>query len=391
MKNPIYIVIAMIALIFIPGVSAQAETPQQRGITGDTCRNAGIFFASVAESDKSLNLSSAFINSNVVEYSYTTNWSGSMTCAYGNVGIGGIAQDHLYYFTGFNGNPVYLNFKSADGDGSYWIKVTTEITGDTRVTVSGVVGIHSLSYQTQYTLRAELLDSPPTGVETYTKTTTAGALSVIPAVMSGTGKGSSSPFLSSKTYAYRAWSNMMSDASRKSWDTDYFLAYEKITIQFEPKETTCNMTRDMTVKLPTAPLKTLKTNGKANGADFTIPLKCGNLAGISTSTRNVKAWLSSNDLLSTDTTYQIMVNDETTAGGVGIAIRSQYFLGDSDEVKISSSNDMENASQILDISKGDDIGDIQYIRLHAYYKVYNASALSTGIVVATAQIMFGYD
>jgi type 1 fimbria pilin len=86
-----------------------------------------------------------------------------------------------------------------------------------------------------------------------------------------------------------------------------------------------------------------------------------------------------------------MVNDETTAGGVGIAIRSRSFMGDFEEVKLSSSTSMGNATQILDIVKDDDIQDTQYILLHAYYRVYDASALSTGTVVATAQIMFGYD
>lgn len=390
MSKSFYLIIAVFALIFIPGSSALAQ-PQSRGLTGDTCRNSGILFKNVAEADKSLNLSSEFLTSNVVERTYTTSWSGSMTCTYGNVGIGGVLQDHLYYFTGFNNNPVYLNFNSADGENSYWIKVTAQITGTTKVTVSGIVGIHSLAYPTQYTLRAELLNTPPTGVAAYTKTTTNGALSVIPAVMSGTGSGADSPLLSSKTYAYRAWDNMMTDTSRKSWNTDYFLAYEKVTIQFEPKETTCNMTHDMTVKLPPASLRTLKINGKANGADFTIPFKCGNLAGVKTATRNIKAWISSNDLVTTDSTYQVMVNDETTAGGVGIALRSRYFLGEHEEIKISSSNNMEHATQILDIAKDDNIQDIQYIYLHAYYKVYNASALSTGTVVATAQIMFGYD
>ncbi|WP_419057666.1 fimbrial protein [Kluyvera georgiana] len=392
MRKNLFIIAAVFWLIFLPLHDANAAADvQARAVTGDTCRNSGILFNSVAEADKSLNLSSEFLTSNVVEKTYTTSWSGSMTCVYGNVGIGGLLQDHLYYFTGFNSNPVYLNFNSADGENSYWIKVTAQITGDTKVTVSGIVGIHSIAYQTQYTVRAELLTTPPTGVSTYTKTTYNGALSVIPAVMSGTGSGSDSPLLSSKTYAYRAWNNMMSDTARKSWDTDHFIAYEKLTIQFEPKETTCNMTHNMTVKLPPASLNMLKINGKANGADFTIPLKCGNLAGVKTATRNVKAWLSSNDLLTTDTSYQVMVNDETTAGGVGIAIRSRYFLGDYEEVKISSSNDMEHATQILDIAKNDDIQDIQYIYLHAYYKVYKASALSTGTVVATAQIMLGYD
>ncbi|KEA53376.1 fimbrial protein [Mangrovibacter sp. MFB070] len=391
MLNKFFLIITVIAAILTPGFSAQAAGAQARAVTGDTCRNAGILFTSVAEADKSLNLSSAFVNSNVYEATYTTSWSGSMTCVYGSVGIGSLMQDHLYFFTGFDSNPVYLHFSSSDGEDSYWIKVTSEITGIQKVTVSGIVGIHSLGYQTQYTLRAELLTSAPSGVESYTKSTTTGALSVIPAVMSGTGSGSDSPLLSSKTYSYRAWSNMMANTSRRSWDTDYFLAYEKMTIQFEPKQTTCNMTRDLTVKLPPAPLSTLKAQGKANGADFTIPLKCGNLAGVKTATRNIKAWLSSNDLVSTDSSYQIMVNDETTAGGVGIAIRSRIFMGDSEEVQISSSSDMENATQILDIEKDEDIQDTQYIYLHAYYKVYNAASLSTGTVVATAQIMFGYD
>ncbi|NDJ56488.1 fimbrial protein [Enterobacteriaceae bacterium 4M9] len=390
MSKYLVFIITAFSLVFIPGMSVQAAQ-HLRGLTGDTCRNSGILFKSVAESDKSLNLSSAFISSNVVEYSFTTNWSGSMTCTYGNVGIGGLLQDHLYYFTGFNNNPIYLHFDNLDGERSYWIKLTTEITGNTKVTVNGVVGIHSLAYQTQYTLRAELLTTAPVNVATYTKTTTNGALSVVPAVMSGSGSGSSAPSIFSKTYSYYAWSNMMADLPRKSWDTSHFLAYEKLTIQFEPKETTCNLTHDLTVKLPPAPYSTLKKTGKAPGANFTLPVKCGNLAGIKTATRNIKAWLSSNDLVPSDTTHQIMVNDETTAKGVGIAIRSLTFMGQYDEVELSSSNDIENASLIMDVDKNENIENIFNISLHAYYKVYKASALTSGTVVATAQIIFGYD
>lgn len=393
MKKLLYLMLTALMMTVVPILSAHANSQaQERGITGDTCRNSGIFFARVAESDKSLNLSNAFVNSNVVEYTYTTSWSGSMTCTYGNIGIGGLAQDHLYYFTAFNDAPVYLHFNSTDGENSYWIKLTSTITGDTRVTVSGIVGIHSLAYQTQYTLRAELLTVAPTGVGSYTKTTTNGALTVIPAVMSGTGRGSDGWGLWDKrNYAQRAWDNMMAETPRKSWSTSDFLAYEKLTIQFEPKETTCNMTRDMSVKLPRAGYNDLKKNGKAEGTNFTIPLRCGNLSGVKTSTRNVQAWLSSNDLVETDTTYQIMVNAETTAGGVGIAIRSRMFLGGYEEVQLSSSNDLEHATKILEIDKGDDISMTQYIYLHAYYKVYDPSKLSTGSVVATAQLMFGYD
>ncbi|VFS45037.1 fimbrial protein [Enterobacter cancerogenus] len=77
--------------------------------------------------------------------------------------------------------------------------------------------------------------------------------------------------------------------------------------------------------------------------------------------------------------------------GVGIAIRSRSFMGVYEEVRLSSSNNLEHADKILEIDKGDDISMTQYIYLHAYYRVYDASKLSTGNVVATAQIIFGYD
>ncbi|HAT2830536.1 TPA: fimbrial protein [Klebsiella oxytoca] len=393
MRKLFYLMMTALVLTVFPIISSHAQAqPQTRGITGDTCRNSGILFTNVSEADKSLNLSSAFINSNVVEYTYTTSWAGSMTCTYGNIGVGGLAQDHLYYFTAFNNSPVYLHFNSANGENSYWIKLTSAITGSTKVTVSGIVGIHSLGYQTQYTLRAELLTVAPTGVESITKTTTNGALTIISAVMSGSGSGSDGwSLFDRRNYAQRAWDNMMAETPRKSWSTSDFLAYEKLTIQFEPKETTCNMLRDMSIHLPPAPYNVLKKKGRAEGSDFTIPLRCGNLAGIKTSTRNVQIWLSSNDLVETDVTKQIMVNSETTAGGVGVAIRSRIYWGDYEEVQISSSNDLEHATPIKNIDKGDDISSIVNIDLHAYYKVYDSSKLSTGTVVATAQIMFSYD
>lgn len=74
-----------------------------------------------------------------------------------------------------------------------------------------------------------------------------------------------------------------------------------------------------------------------------------------------ETWLSSNDLVTTDTSYQIMVNNETSAGGVSIATRSHQYPGSYEEVKASSSSDVEHATQILGISKVDDIQEIQYI------------------------------
>lgn len=360
-SNSIYIILKKSACVFALflfffNISTQVHARDSvvadpLGVVGDTCRPSGVFHKSVAESNKSVNLSSAFLYSNVIEWSATTNWNGKMTCVYGGVGVGNLMQDHLYYFTGFNGDPVYLEFQNDENESSYWIKLTAEITGDTKHTVSGITGPHSLAYQTQYSVRAELLSAPPQGVSDKTKTTSNGNISVIPAVMSGTGSGSDKPAFSKKTYAYRAWTNMMNDVSVKEWDTGDFLAYEKISIQFEPKKTTCNLNHDMTVNLPRASLSTLKDSGAANGVNFTLPIVCSNGSGVSYSSRNIKAWLSSNDLYADDGTNQILINDSSTAGGVGIAIRSTK----GETIRISRDNTLNNASEIFSLSKDEDL------------------------------------
>lgn len=309
-----------------------------------------------------------------------------MSCTYG------IGMDNVFFFNAFNGNPVYLNFTTTDGSEDYWVKTTAEITGTTKESVNGIAGKHSISsYQTQYTVNFELLTAPPSGVENSTKTITNGVTYVVPAIMSGHGNGSNTydcNILGNKcsTYANNVWDYMMNET--ETWSTSRYIAYEKLTIQFAPNQTTCNLEHDLTVKLPRAALSVLKEQGEGSGTQFTLPINCSDALGGSTSTRNISAWLSSNDITEGAESGAIIVNDDSTSGGVGISLRKQTTGQD---IVFSSGHTNSGATNILEIKGGDNISHNQYISLYAYYKVYDKTALTTGSVIATAQVMFGYD
>ncbi|MEO3992211.1 fimbrial protein [Pseudocitrobacter cyperus] len=368
-------------------VHASADK-SSRGLLSNTCDvSSGLFSKTrVAESDKSLNLSKVFAQSSTYSVTYSTSWSGKMSCTYG------VGLDNVFYFTGFNNNPVYLHFSSSDGQEEYWIKTTAQISGDTKEKVNGIAGKHSISsYQTQYTVMFELLSSAPAGVSNMTKSTTSGVLSVIPAVMSGHGDGSNTyncNILGNKcsTYGENVWDYMINDTA--SWSTSRYIAYEKLSVQFAPNQTTCNLTHDMTIKLPAASLDRLTRNGEDTGTTFRLPIECSDALAGTTSTRNINAWLSSHDILNDADSGTVIINDDSTAGGVGISLKS---LSTGQDIVLSSGSSATNATTLLELKAGDNIEKVNYISLNAYYKVYNAAALTAGDVIATAQIMFGYD
>lgn len=343
------------------------------------------FLGNVKHSEKSINLSTAFTASTVYTVNYTSSWSGSFTCTLG------IGLDSVYFFSAFNSKPLYLNYTSSDGTEDYWIKVTNEITGSTKTTINGIAGIHSLgNYQTQYTLTFEYLSEKPEGVSESTKTTTSGSIYIFPAVVSDSSSSTTyctSVWLcQSQSYADNAWDYMMNDTT--SWSSSRFLGYERIAINFDPQQTTCNLTHDLTVKLPPATLDTLQSEGEASGTSFRLPVSCRDALGDSISTRNITGWLSSADILNGADTGTVLVNEDSEAGGVGISVRAASTGSD---ITFASGTSQQGATEIFTVQTGDSVESAFNVNLYAYYKVYDASQLTTGNVVATAQLMLGYD
>lgn len=347
--------------------------------------SCGILLGSVKHSEKSINLSTAFTASTVYTVNYTSSWSGSFTCTLG------LGLDTVYFFSAFGGKPVYLNYTSPDGTEDYWIKVTNQITGSTKTTVNGLAGVHSLgSYQTQYTLTFEYLSQKPQGVSASTKTTTSGSIYIVPAVVSDSSSSTtyctSIVLCQSQSYADNVWSYMMNDTT--SWSSARYLGYERIAINFEPKQTTCNLMHDVTVKLPPATLDTLLAQGEAPGTNFRLPVVCRDAMGDTISTRNITGWLSSSDILSNADKGTVLVNEDSEAGGVGVSVRTASTGND---ITFASGSSQQGATEIFSLHTGDSIESAFNVNLYAYYKVYDATQLSTGNVFATAQLMLGYD
>lgn len=173
-----------------------------------------------------------------------------------------------------------------------------------------------------------------------------------------------------------------------SWSSARYLGYERIAINFEPKQTTCNLTHDLTIKLPPATLDTLLAQGEAPGTSFRLPVVCRDAMGDTISTRNITGWLSSSDILSNADKGTVLVNEDSEAGGVGVSVRTASIGND---ITFASGSSQQGATEIFSLHTGDSIESAFNVNLYAYYKVYDTTKISTGNVFATAQLMLGYD
>lgn len=382
------------AILLVPMTGHGATQPRDpRGLLGDTCDPynggliSGIFRKKhVQESNKTWNLSRAFLNGvGSVSKTFTSSWSGKMTCTYG-------LTDNIYFFSALNGAPFYVVFNDNETALTYWIKFTVTVESSKKG-VSGIGGTHSLSgYQGTYTITANLLTQKPSDITSAnSKTVSSGVANLVPVVASGHGGASSSTggIFNRTTYGQKALNYMINDTASSGWDTDDFLAFETLSITYAPNQTTCEVTHDVTITLPPASYARLVSNGIAPGRLFEVPIECGSQTSVTTSTRNIMAWLSSHDLVDDNgSTGTIMSNNESSAEGVGI------ILSDVMGRTLTLSNGYSRGAgttELFSISKGEKLESDYNIYLKASYKTFDEKNLVPGTIVATAQVMFSYD
>ncbi|WP_058913384.1 fimbrial protein [Entomohabitans teleogrylli] len=377
----------LLVIFLLAGYVTAVKAEDERGVIANTCDPYGFVLKKkrVQESLRSINLSKAFLNGNKVSYTWTTSWSGKMNC------LG--TADYAYFFSAIDDRPFYVLFASAYRDSYYWIKFNLKVEGPPRVKVRGLPGVYSIArYRTDYTLTAELLTEKPQDAEGRSKMVTTGLANLPAIVMSGHGDGSNSygGITGNKyTYASEVWDYVMQGTPASGWNTDHYLAFEQLAIQFEPTQTTCDLPHDMTVMLNPVTIDSLNEKGGTAGEKaFTLPVSCDSLQGGNRATRNVTAWLASNDLIEDGDTGYVMVNDDSDALGVGIALRQP---GGNRVVIANGIGSAPGTTELLHISKDQDTGSRFFIRLVAYYQVYDKKVLSTGSVLGTAQLMFNYD
>ncbi|MBB1200317.1 hypothetical protein EGM70_08420 [Enterobacteriaceae bacterium 89] len=376
-----------ILLIFLMmGVVTGARAEGDKGVVANTCDPYGFVLKKkrVQESIKTINLSTAFLTTDKVSYTWNTSWAGKMNC------LG--SADNVFFFSAIGDGPYYALFTHPNDESYHWIKFTVKITGPVKTKVRGFPGVYSISrYRTDYTFTAELLKEKPQDAEGRMTTLTNGVLNLPMAVMSGHGgadKGYGGVSGSKYSYGDEVWGYVQQGTPATGWNTDHYLAFEQLSIQFSPNETTCDLPHDMTITLNPVSIDELRIKGKAGERAFSLPIECVGLKGGTRVTRNISAWLASNDLIENGQTGYTLVNDDSDALGVGIGLR----LPNGTRVAIANGiGTVPGTTELLRYARGQEITPRSHIRLVAYYQVYDKSVLSTGSVLGTAQLMFNYD
>ncbi|MBA7845657.1 fimbrial protein [Klebsiella sp. RHBSTW-00484] len=376
----------LLMVLVISGYATGARADMDKGVVVNTCDPYGFVFKKkrVQESLKSLNLSTAFLNKNKVSFTWNTSWTGKMNC------LG--TADNAFFFSAIGDGPFYVLFTSSRNDSYDWIKFNVKVTGPEKTKIRGLPGVYSIArYQTTYVMTAELLKERPQDVEGRFVTVVNGRFNLPSVVMSGHGgadNGYGGITGNKYTYGDEVMGYVQQSTPASGWNTDHFIAFEMLSIQFEPNETTCDLPHDLTVLLNPISIDELQVKNTAGERAFSIPVECVNLKGGTQVTRNISAWLASNDLIDDGETGYVLVNDDSDALGVGIALR----LPGGTKVAIANGiGSAPGSTELMRYSEGQEVSPLTSLRLVAYYQVYDRSVLSTGSVLGTAQLMFNYD
>lgn len=169
---------------------------------------------------------------------------------------------------------------------------------------------------------------------------------------------------------------------------DIFLQPMQIT--YNPVMTTCNFSNaGLIVSLPLISVKDAKTVDKAGYTPFTLNFTCQDFLSGSKTSRNIKMFLSSQNLLSTDKT---VLTNTTTQGVSGIGFR--LVKSDNITSPITFSDNIitqGSATSIFSVNQGNTLSSAFSINMGAYYYPYNANSVTQGKITSTATLVMSYD
>lgn len=164
---------------------------------------------------------------------------------------------------------------------------------------------------------------------------------------------------------------------------------QPMTIKYAPAETTCAFDNaGLTVVLPKVGISQLGTSSQPGITPFTLNMRCQNLNTDSTSTRAVDMFLSSNNLLPTDSS--VLVDSSTSAAkGVGIRVVKTSSAG-KPVVFSTSATSRGTATSLFSVTRGGAMTETISIPMAAYYEVFNTRSVSQGNINTAAVLNIVY-
>ena len=169
---------------------------------------------------------------------------------------------------------------------------------------------------------------------------------------------------------------------------DIFLQPMQIT--YNPVMTTCNFSNaGLIVSLPLISVKDAKTVDKAGYTPFTLNFTCQDFLSGSKASRNIKMFLSSQNLLATDKT---VLTNTTTQGANGVGFRVVKSDNTASPLILSDNiNTQGSATSIFSVNQGGTISSAFSINMGAYYYPYNINSVTQGKMTSAATLVMSYD
>ncbi|MGR2858991.1 fimbrial protein [Erwinia rhapontici] len=174
-----------------------------------------------------------------------------------------------------------------------------------------------------------------------------------------------------------------------SWPKhNYDIYYKALQIRFVKRVTTCSFDDDnKTVVLNNIDIASLASGAMNGKKAFTLNFSCDGMKnGIAG--RNLRAFMSSNNLLASDSTT---LTSPVTGGAKGVGIRVAKASDNIPLTFSSSETTQGNATTLFSYTASQALPSQLSLPMNAWYYVYNKQMLSSGSVRTTAVVNFVYD
>ncbi|WP_368542716.1 fimbrial protein [Enterobacter soli] len=164
---------------------------------------------------------------------------------------------------------------------------------------------------------------------------------------------------------------------------------QPMTIKYAPKLTTCSFDNaGLTVALPTLGIPQLSASAQPGLTPFTLNMSCQNLSASGNSDRAIEMFLSSSQLLSTDSTVLV---DTSSGAAQGVGLRVIQRNNPQQPVVFSTSTASRgNATLLFSVAAGGALNKTFTLPMAASYYVWAPAKVSQGKLNTSATLNIIY-
>lgn len=269
-------------------------------------------------------------------------------------------------------------------DGKYWIRI--EVINPLRERTLRRGGHVSSELNTPFTLRFTLMNSGDSRLKVSGNT---GKFSNIMITRDTSGMTFGESIGAAGAYVVKVIAWVASFF--QNWPLDQRDMFsQNLIVTYTPKIATCNFNNaGLMVNLPKIGVEQLTKTPQPGYTPFTLNFSCSNLLANGSTDRAIDMFLSSNNLLPSDTSV-LMDSTPGSAKGVGIKVAKR----DTPNAPVAFSTSTLNrgsATSIFSAAAGAVVNSNFSVGMGAYYFPYNPTQLTSGEVRATATLNIVYQ